>query len=98
MILLLDWLLPLKLQDALLVESFSKLNPYLLSEVVDLILTKPSIKKSFVNHNNLKTISFIDLTNSCYDLVLQDRPNLQLQITDLSQNKSKMFGISIILN
>ncbi|CAH1736405.1 unnamed protein product, partial [Aphis gossypii] len=88
MILLLDWLLPLKLQDALLVESFSKLNPYLLSEVVDLILTKPSIKKSFDNHNNLKTISFIDFTNTCYDLALQDRPNVQLHITDLSQNKS----------
>jgi len=96
MILLLSWLLPLKLQDALLVESFSKLNPYLLSEVVDLILTKPSIKKLFVNHNNLKTISFIDFTYTCYDLALQDRPNVQLHITDLSQNKSKMFSIIVL--
>lgn len=93
---MLDWLLPLKLQDALLVESFSKLNPYLLSEVIDLILTKPSIKKSFVNHNNLKTISFINFTNTYYDLVLQDRPNVQLHITDLSQNKSKMFSIIVL--
>jgi len=96
MILLLDWLLPLNLQDALLVESFSKLNPYLLSKVVDLILTKPSIKKSFVNQNNLKTISFIDFTNTCYDLALQDRPNVQLHIADLSQNKSKMLSILVL--
>ncbi|XP_026809071.1 serine-protein kinase ATM isoform X1 [Rhopalosiphum maidis] len=87
MILLLDWLLPLKLQDSLLVESFSKLNPYLLSEVVDLILTKPSVKNSFINHNNLETISCHNFRNT-HDFALQDCPNVQLQIADLTQNKS----------
>ncbi|XP_029344827.1 serine-protein kinase ATM [Acyrthosiphon pisum] len=88
MILLLDWLLPLMMPDSLIVESFSKLNPYILSEVIDLILTKPSIKKSFVNHNNFKIINSNDFINTHYNLAHQDCPNLQLQFTEPTQNKS----------
>jgi len=73
--------------DSLIVESFSKLNPYILSEVVDLLLTKPSIKKSFVNHN-FKTIKFNDFINTHYNMAHQDCPNLQLQFTEPAQNKS----------
>lgn len=86
--LLLDWLLPLNMSDSLIVESFSKLNPYLLSEVVDLILTKPSIKKSFVNHNSFKTTNFNNFAYAYYNVALQDSPNLQLQFTDPAINKS----------
>lgn len=86
MMLLLDWLLPLKISDSLIVESFSKLNPYLLFEVVDLILTKPSIKKSFVNHNKFRTTNSNNFTY--YNVALQDSPNLQLQFTEPAINKS----------
>ncbi|XP_060874698.1 serine-protein kinase ATM isoform X2 [Metopolophium dirhodum] len=92
MILLLDWLLPLMMPDSLIVESFSKLNPYILSEVIDLILTKPSIKKSFVNHNNFKTINSNDLIYT-HNLAHQDCPNLQLQFTEPAQNKSSRQSI-----
>lgn len=88
MILLLDWLLPLMMPDSLIVESYSKLNPHILSEVVDLILTKPSIKKSFVNHNNFKTINSNDFIYTHYNLAHQDSLNLQLQFTEPAQNKS----------
>jgi len=74
--------------DSLFVESFYKLNPYLLSEVVDLILTKPSIKKSFANHNNLKTTNSNEFMYSYYNVILQDSPNPQLQFTEPAINKS----------
>jgi len=97
MILLLDWLLPLNMQDLLIVESFSKLNPYLLSEVVELILTKPNIKKSFVNHSNLKSLGSNYFAYTYYYSALQNSPNVQLKFTELTQNKSKIFKIRILL-
>lgn len=88
MILLLDWLLPLQMTDSLIAESFSKLNPHLLSEVVDLILTKPSIKKSFINHKYFKTTNSNYFMHTNYNLALEDSQNLQLQFAEPAQNKS----------
>lgn len=99
MILLLNWLLPLKMQDELLIdESFSKVNPYLFSEVVDLILTRPSVKKSFVHHKNLKTISSNDFMCTHFYLTPQYIPNVVQQFTEPAQNKSKISKIRIILS
>lgn len=82
MLLFLDWLLPIEMQDELLfVELYSKVNPYILSEVVDLILTKSSINTFFINHNHFKTDTSKDSTNIYFYLVLQSIPKVQSQIT-----------------
>lgn len=92
MILLLDWLLPIKmLDDCLIVGSFSKVNPYLLSEVVGLILTKPSINKSFNNLNNSTNTSSNDFTDIYFYLSLQDIPIVQLKFMKSTEKKSKIY-------
>lgn len=91
MILLLDWLLPIKVQDELFtVGTYSKVNPYHLTEVVELILTKPSINKSLVNHNNFTTLSFDDFTDEYFYLGLQKIPKMNLKVTKPAENKSKI--------
>jgi len=90
MLLLLDWLLPIQIQDdSLIVGIYSKVNPYILFEVVDLLLTKPSINKSFVNQNILKTKIVEDFTDIYFYLALQNIPKLQLKVTAPAENKSK---------
>lgn len=91
MLLLLDWLLPIKMHDDfLIVESYSKVNPYLLSEVVGLILTKPSIIKPFINQNNMTTKSSNDFTDIYFYLSFQDIPKVQLKLTKTTEKKSKI--------
>lgn len=90
MLLLLDWLLPVQIQDELLVVGiYSKINPYILFEVFDLILTKPSINKSFVSQNIIKTNISYDFTDNYFYLALQDIPKLQMKVTEPEKNKSK---------
>lgn len=92
MILLTDWLLPLKMQEELLkVDLYSKVNLSLLSEVVELILTKPSINKSYVNNNNLKILKPKDFTDVYFYLVLQDIPKVLLKTDITTKNKSKII-------
>lgn len=92
MFLLLDWLLPIIVQDELLIVGlYSKVNPLLLSEVVDLILTKPSIKKSFTSHNNVTAIKSSDFTDIYFYLILQDIPKLELKISEPAEKKSKIY-------
>jgi len=91
MLLLLDWLLPIQFQDELLIIGiYSKINPYVLFEVVDLLLTKPSINKSFINQNIFKTKISEDFTDIYFYLALQNIPKLQLKVTALAKNKSKL--------
>lgn len=90
MLLLLDWLLPVKIHDDfLVVGSYSKVDPYLLSEVVGLILTKPSINESFINQYNLTTTSSNDFTDIYFYLSLQDIPKVQLKLIKSTEKKSK---------
>lgn len=82
MLLFLDWLLPIEMQDELLfVELYSKINPYILSEVVDLILTKSSINTSFIINNSFKTDTSKNSTSIYFYLTLQSIPKVQSQIT-----------------
>lgn len=82
MLLFLDWLLPIEMQDELLfVELYSKINPYILSEVVDLILTKSSINTSFIINNSSKTDTSKNSTSIYFYLILQSIPKVQSQIT-----------------
>lgn len=92
MILLLDWLLPVIMQDELLiVRQYSKINPSLLSEVIDLILTKPSINKSFNNRNNIVATKSPDFTDIYFYLTLQDIPKFELNISQPAENRSKIY-------
>lgn len=92
MILLTNWLLPIKMQDELLkVDLYSKVNPSLLSEVVELILTKPSINKSLVCNNNLKIMKSQDFADVYFYLALQDIPKVLLKTNKTSENKSKIY-------
>lgn len=80
------------MQDELLVVGpYSKINPLLLSEVVDLILTKPNINKSFTNHNNVTAIKSTDFTDIYFYLVLQDIPKLEIKISEPAEKKSKIY-------
>lgn len=88
MFLLFDWLLPMTLQDEMIV-PYSKLNPYLLSELVDLILTKPSINKFSANQDNLKLTSSNDYMNIFLYLTLQDIPKVELNKIDFKEDKCK---------
>lgn len=90
MILLLDWLLPMKIQDEI-VEAYSKVNLYLLSEVFDLILTKPSINKLLISQDNLEMKTSNDFTDMFMYLSLQDIPKVQLNIIDSKEKKSKTY-------
>lgn len=89
MFLLLDWLLPIKVQDD--IGPYSKINPLLLFEVVDLILIKPSINKSFTNHNNVTAIKYTDFTDIYFYLILQDIPKLKLKMNEPAENRSKIY-------
>lgn len=92
MILLLDWLLPIKVQDELSsFGTYSKVNPYYLSEVVNLILTKPSINKSLVNHSNFTTLSSDDFTDEYFYLELQKIPKMNQKVTTSTGSKGKHF-------
>lgn len=92
MLLLLDWLLPVKVHDDLLiVGSYSKVDPYILSEVVGLILTKPIINESFINQYNLTTASSNDFTDIYFYSSLQDIPKIQLKLIKSTEKKSKIF-------
>lgn len=88
-----DWLLPVKTEDELLTAwPSSQVDPYLLSEVVSLILTKPGINDSCVNYKNVKKISSNEFTDIYFYLALQDIPKVKSKIKpkciELAQNKS----------
>lgn len=78
----------MKIQDEMIV-PYSKLNPYLLSEVVNLILTKPSTKKFLANQDNLKLTTSNDFMNIFLYLALQDIPKVQLNIINSKEIKCK---------
>lgn len=87
---LFDWLLLMNVQDELLiVEMYSKVNPHILSEVVSLILTKPTINK-LLDHTNRQTVSSKDFENIFFYMTFQDVPKVQLQIAEPAKNKSKI--------
>jgi len=95
MLSLLDWLLPIQIQDELsIARIYSKINPYILFEVIDLVLTKPRIKKSFVNQNIFKNISD-DVTDIYFYLALKDIPKLQQKVIEPTENKSKLYRLII---
>lgn len=89
MVLLLDWLLPMNIEDELFTGLYSKIDPYLLSEVVDLLFTKSSIKKSFINLNCLKKKKSNDFTDVYFYLTFQSIPKVQIKIAEPEKNQSK---------
>jgi len=89
MVLLLDWLLPMNIENELFAGPYSKIDPYLLSEVVDLLLTKSSIKKSFINRNCFKKQTSNDFTDVYFCLTFQSIPKVQLKIAEPEENQSK---------
>lgn len=79
------------MQDEMfIVELYSKVNPFLLSEVVNLILTKPSINKSFTNENSLKT-NTNDFTDTYFYLTLQSIPKVHIKCIEPDKNQSKVY-------
>lgn len=80
----------MNVQDELLiVEMYSKVNPHILSEVVNLILTKPTINK-LLDHNNQQTVSSKDFEDIFFYIAFQDVPKVKLQIAEPAKNKSKI--------
>jgi nitrate/TMAO reductase-like tetraheme cytochrome c subunit len=74
---------------------FSKVNPYLLSEVMILILTKPSGNKLINNPNSLEFEKSCDFMDICFYLKLQDIPKVQIKNIESDENKSKIYHIIV---
>jgi len=91
MVLLLDWLLPIKIQDNLqIIESYSKVNSYLLFEVLNLLLIKPTVNKCLTNHNDFKSSSY-DFSDIYFYLTLQSIPKVYLKFTEPAKIKSNIY-------
>lgn len=88
--LLLDCLLPISIEKDLLAGLYSNIDPYLLSEIVDLLLTKSSVPKTFINRNCFKTKTSNDFTDVYFYLTLQNIPKILLKIIKPEKNLSKV--------
>lgn len=75
--------------------SFSKVNPYLLSEVMILILTKPSGNKLFDNLNNVEFDEVDDSMDICFYLELQDIPKVKTKNIEPDEYKSKIYHLIV---